>query len=88
MVRALEDEDAPGAGGGEVVGGARADDPRPHHDDVGGPVHEDAPVGREGPVASEGTITQSSPRYASRIKGLSSRFCAVSASTTCPVWIT
>ena len=88
VIRALEDEDAAGAGGGEVVRGARADDPRPHHDDVGGPVQQEPPVGREGPVTSEGTITQSSPRYASRIKGLSSRFCAVSASTTCPVWIT
>ena len=88
MIRALEDQDAPGAGGGEVVRGARANDPSPHHDDVGGPGQRDPPVGREGPVTSEGTITQSSPRYASRIKGLSSRFCAVSASTTCPVWIT
>ena len=33
-------------------------------------------------------LHHSSPRYASRIRGLASRFAAVSASTTSPVWIT
>ena len=88
MIGALEHQDPSGARGGQVVGGARADDASPHHDDVGGPDHGEPPLGREDLVASPGTITQSSPRYASRISGLSSRFFAVSASTTWPVWIT
>src|SRR5207344_1003162 len=88
VIGPLEHQDPSGARRGQVVRGARADDPSPHHDDVGGPVHTQPPVGREDPIASEGAITQSSPRYASRISGLSSRFFAVSASTTWPVWIT
>jgi hypothetical protein len=87
VIRPLEHEDPPGSPRGQVVGGARADDASPHDDDVGGPVQGE-PLGREDPVASPGAITQSSPRYASRISGLSSRFFAVSASTTWPVWIT
>jgi len=88
VIGALEQKDPSGARRGQVVRGARADDPSSYHDDVGGPVHTEPPVGRADPVASEGAITQSSPRYASRIRGLSSRFLAVSASTTWPVWIT
>ena len=88
MIGALEHQDASGARHGQVVGGARADDASPHHDDVGGPIQGEPPLGRGGLVASPGAIIQSSPRYASRISGLSSRFFAVSASTTWPVWIT
>jgi hypothetical protein len=88
VIGALEHQDPSGARRGKVVRGARADDPSPNHDDVGGPVHTEPPVGRTDTVASQGAITQSSPRYASRISGLSSRFFAVSASTTWPVWIT
>jgi len=88
VIRPLEHQDPPGSPRGQVVGGARADDASPHHDDVGGPVQGEPPLGREDPIASPGAITQSSPRYASRISGLSSRFFAVSASTTWPVWIT
>ena len=88
VIGSLEHQDPSGARGGQVVRGARADDASPHHDDVGGPVHGEPPSGARTRSRPRGAITQSSPRYASRMSGLSSRFFAVSASTTWPVWIT
>jgi hypothetical protein len=62
VIGAFEHQDPSGARGGQVVGGARADDASPNDDDVGGPVQDGPLLGCEDPVASPGAITQSSPR--------------------------